>query len=319
MTTASTAQISGSVSVIIRHETPSSELCHSWPVLGPECDPDRVERVAGHRLAQHRQVRVARRQPGVGCRSRSRRGRASARPRRGRRACSVPGRRALSGISQTGVRVARVGDEREPEVGRQAVGDLLPGLRPVVRAVDAAMVPLVQRVRLTRRHRELVDALPGHREAVLGVELRADADVARLPRDAAVARLEDADRGDADPGPVGVGRVGDDRVEDEPAGTRPPGRAGRMVGQALDVRPGRPAVGAAEQPGRLDAGEDGRRRASVARLQTVVDRPARRHRTSCPADEWVQVVPPSSLRQTAGPYHGLPAAARMAPLSRVRR
>ena len=32
-----------------------------------------------------------------------------------------------------------------------------------------------------------------------------------------------------------------------------------------------------------------------------------------PTDEWVQVSPRSSLRKTAGPYQGLPPAARMAP------
>ena len=187
----------------------------------------------------------------------------------------------------------------------------------VVGAVDAAVVLLVERVRLAGRHGELVDALPGDRDTGLGYELGADADVARLPRRAAVARLEHADRGDPDPGPRRVGRVGDDRVQDQAAGARAARSAGvGWFGQALDVRPGRAAVVAPEQPGRLDAGEQravrGRREAPDRR-----DRLGRRRRRSCPADEWVHVAPRSSLRQTAGPNHGLPAAARMAPLARL--
>ena len=54
-----------------------------------------------------------------------------------------------------GIGVARVGDHGEPEVGRQALADLLPGLRAVVGAIDPIVVPLVERVGLAGGHREL--------------------------------------------------------------------------------------------------------------------------------------------------------------------
>jgi hypothetical protein len=38
-TTASTAQISGRLPVTIRQDSPSSELCQSWPVLVPNVTP----------------------------------------------------------------------------------------------------------------------------------------------------------------------------------------------------------------------------------------------------------------------------------------
>ena len=197
------------------------------------------------------------------------------------------------------VGVARMGHHREPEVGRQVAGDLLPRRRPVVRAIDAAVVALVERLRLAGGHRELVDALAGLREAVLRVELGADADVARLPRLAAVARLEDADGRDPDPRPVGVGRVGDDRVQDQPAGARPPGRSRRVVGQALDMPPGRAAVVAAEEAGRFDAGEQpaiGRRREAPDRSSSAR---RRRRRSARPTNASRSRRRPRSARPPA--------------------
>ena len=169
----------------------------------------------------------------------------------------------LSGTSQNVSASRGCAAIGEPEIGRQVAGDLLPGGRPVVRAIDAVVVALVERLRLTGGHRELVDALAGLRIGSRRVEFGADADVARLPGRAAVAGLEDADGRDPDPRPVRVGRVGDDRVQDQPAGARLPGRPRRVVGQALDVPPGRAAVLAAEEAGGLDPGEQraiGRRR-----------------------------------------------------------
>ena len=61
--------------------------------LGPERDADRFERVAGHRLAQHREVGVLLGQPVAGADPRRRRDRASARRRHWRPACSVRDRR----------------------------------------------------------------------------------------------------------------------------------------------------------------------------------------------------------------------------------
>ena len=53
----------------------------------------------------------------------------------------------------------------------------------------------------------------------------------------------------------------------------------------------------------------------VASDQTVVTGSGPSSPYVSPTDEWVQVSPPSSLRHTAGPYHGLPPPARMAPLA----
>ena len=47
----------------------------------------------------------------------------------------------------------------EPELCGQALGDLGPGVAPVVTAVHADMVLLVQTIAVDRRHHELVDAV----------------------------------------------------------------------------------------------------------------------------------------------------------------
>ena len=89
------------------------------------------------------------------------------------------------------VAVVRVRGGGEAELGRQAVGDLDPGLPGVVAAVHADVVLLVQAVVVDRRHHELVHAV-----ADLGVLERpvgAQAAVARRPRPAVVGRLEDAE------------------------------------------------------------------------------------------------------------------------------
>ena len=222
----------------------------------PEVDPDRVELVAGHRLAEHR--RGGRRCWG-----------SPAAPRiqwspaswvRQTAALPVGHEPALLGRGQRDhpgrQRVARVGDHREAELARQAGRDVLPGQPAVRRAVLAAVVLLVEPLRVAGGHDQLVDALAGLRVWIRH-EVGPDAVVARLPGRPAVARLERADRRDRHPHPVRVGRVGDDRVEDEPAGARLPRRAGGVVREALDVGPRPSAVVAPEQPGWADARVDG--------------------------------------------------------------
>ena len=143
-------------------------------------------------------------------------------------------------------RIAWVGDHREAELAGQTGGDLLPREAAVERAVLAAVVLLVEVLWLAGGHDQLVDALPGDRHRIRLKSARTPR-VARLPGRPAVARLERAHGRDRHPHPIRVGRVGDDRVEDEPAGAGLPGRARGVVGQALDVGPGPPAVIAPEQ------------------------------------------------------------------------
>ena len=182
------------------------------------------------------------------------------------------------------LRVARMGDQREPEVARQPVGaQVRPGETAVGRAVHPAVVLLVERLGLVGGHRELVDALAGDRIPV-GVEVRANTAVARLPGCAAVTRLEHADGRDPDPCPRRIRRVRHDRVQDQATGARLPRRAGLVLGEASDVLPGRAAIRAPEEPGWLDAGEDRpvwrRRKAPhgsdrVARRPVAIGQPAR--------------------------------------------
>src|SRR3990170_6323633 len=118
------------------------------------------------------------------------------------------------------------------------------------------MVLLVEVLAAIGGHHELVDALPEFRVGIWG-EAGADAAIARLPGEAAVACLERADRGDTDPQPGRVGAVRDDRMEDEAAVSRLPLRARRMVGETGHVLPGRPTINAPEEARRLDARIDG--------------------------------------------------------------
>src|SRR4051794_18742483 len=106
-----------------------------------------------------------------------------------------------------------MGRGREAEARRQAVLDALPALAAIVRAVHAAMVLLVEPVRLSRRHDEVVHALAELRIfLVVGQEVGACALVARLPVLSAVGRMEDAGGRDADPDPVLVLWVRDERM-----------------------------------------------------------------------------------------------------------
>src|SRR3990170_2848555 len=118
------------------------------------------------------------------------------------------------------------------------------------------MVLLVEVLAAIGGHHELVDSLPEFRVGIWG-EAGADAAIARLPGEAAVACLERADRGDADPQPGRVGAVRDYRMEDEAAVSRLPLRARRMVGEPGHVLPGRPTINAPEEARRLDARIDG--------------------------------------------------------------
>ena len=174
-------------------------------VARPERDPDRVEAVDRHRLAEDAEVGVLLGQPGgeplpgrppvAGPPDRGG-GVEHEPPALGRRERDHPGRG----------RVARVGDHREAEVRREAARDLRPRRAAVVGAVDAAVVLLVERLGLAGRRHELVDALAELRRRP-GDEVGADAAVPRLPRRPAVARLERPDGRDPDPHPPRVGRV----------------------------------------------------------------------------------------------------------------
>src|SRR4029079_11612225 len=141
------------------------------------------------------------------------------------------------GDHPAGVRITRMGAEDEPELGAQALADVLPGPGAVGRSVDPAVVLLVEAVRLARRHHELVDAL-----ARFGVGVRRvavdDAAIPRLPRGPAVFGRKRPDRTDRDPHLLGVGGAGDDRVADQAARSGLPARPARMLAQALHMPPG---------------------------------------------------------------------------------
>src|SRR6266550_6724978 len=206
----------------------------------PEEDPNRIEPIDRQRLAVHTDECVLLREAV-----------AVALPAVGPIACppdserSARSKSAFLGMAErdhpAGVRVSRVCPEHEPELGAQALADVLPALRAVGRSEHAAMVLLVEAVGLARRHCELVDALPR-----LGVRIRREAGqhaaVARLPGRAAVLGGERPDSADRHPHLLGVGGVGDDRVAYEAAGARLPAGPARVFAQTRDMAPVSAAV-----------------------------------------------------------------------------
>src|SRR5687768_12860584 len=155
----------------------------------------------------------------------------------------------------TGGRIAWVRAHDEPELRHEPSADVLPAATGVARAVDAAMVLLVERLGLACRHDELVHTLPGLGVRV-GREAGSDPAISSLPGGATIFGGERPDRADRDPHPLRVAWMGNDRVADEAARARLPAGTARVVAQARDVRPGLAAVVAPEQASGLGPGPD---------------------------------------------------------------
>ena len=137
------------------------------------------------------------------------------------------------------VAIVRMRGGGEAELGRQAVGDLVPRLPGVVAAVHADVVLLVQAVVVARRHHELVHAVAdlGVLERPVGAQARGCA--ASTSR-AVVGRLEDAEALDHGPEARGIVGVRQQAGQAEVAG--------RLVGRdvpGVAARAGRRACSAA--------------------------------------------------------------------------
>ena len=133
----------------------------------------------------------------------------------------------------------RVHDDREAEVGREAVGDGGPRAALVVGAVDAAVVLQEQPLGSRGVPGDLVHALAELGVLLaLGQELRADPLVARRPGAAAVLGLVDAAGREGDGDRVRVVGVRQDRVEGLAAEAGGPLRAVRVVPQRSLQREG---------------------------------------------------------------------------------
>ena len=116
------------------------------------------------------------------------------------------------------------------------------------------MVLEVEALRIALVAGDLVDALAELGVVAVGEKSDDDAAVAGVPRLAAVVRSIDTSRRDGDQQAVGVVGVDEDRVQAHPAAAGLPLRAMRVVPQTRDEREAAPAVVAAEQGRRFDAG-----------------------------------------------------------------
>ena len=204
-----------------------------------------------------------------------------------------------------GLRVPRVGADHEPELGREARADVLPAAPAVGGSVNAAVVLLVEAIRIAGGHHELVDALAGLRVGVRRVAV-GHAAVSRLPARAAVLGGERADRADRDPHPIRV--VGWGTIVwqmSPPAPGDQPGPA-RVVAEGRHVGPRGAVVVAAEEAGRLDAGVDRAvRRRDVPDGRDLLAIVAVRHALGQVRPRLAEVVGP----ETAGPYQEEPPPA----------
>src|SRR5262249_42270619 len=165
-----------------RVDTGVSRRVH-LPAGRAEVDAAGIERVDGHRVAEHVDVAVLLRQaPG------ERLPVVSARPAavdaqlafwRGV-LCGARGRGPVDGVRVVGVNV-----DGETEVRRQVAADLVPRLAGVVAAHDVPVLLHVQHVRPREVHREPVHAVPDLGVGV-GYAFGPQATVHRLPRFARV-------------------------------------------------------------------------------------------------------------------------------------
>ena len=154
-----------------------------------------------------------------------------------------------------GVGLVRVQGDGKAEFGGQFVLDVDPVVAGVQRFVDAAVVLLIEHIRLARVLDEAVNALPE-----LGIFIRQEVGarvlVGEHPALAAVVAAHAAHRGDADPHPVPVGGIGHNRMQAQPAGPRIPLAARGVIRQAGIDAPVLAAVGADPQAGRVNTSVD---------------------------------------------------------------
>ena len=146
-------------------------------------------------------------------------------------------------------------DDRESEVGRQAVGDRRPLAAGVVGPVDAVVVLGVHPFRPGRMRGDLVHALPELGPRV-GEEVGLDALVGRVPAATAVGGLVDPAGRHGHRDLLSVVGMGHDRVDGLPPEPGSPVRPVRVVPQRPDELEGLAAVRRPEQRRRLGAGVD---------------------------------------------------------------
>src|SRR5439155_7889454 len=211
---------------------------------GSEIHAARIERVNGHRVAQHVDVAVPLRQTFS-----ERLPLVSACPTAVYAQLSLGWivlRIALDRDNVDGVRLVRVHVNWKPEVAGQVSADLAPRLAGVIAAHD---VPVLL-------HEEYTGTRPVHRDAVnavanLGIRvgdvLGLQAAVDRLPRLAGVVAAERARSRDGDKDPLGIARVQKNGVQAHPARTWLPAGPCAVAAQSREFLPRLPAVRRAEQ------------------------------------------------------------------------
>src|SRR5439155_21253382 len=175
----------------------------------------------------------------------------------GRRAARARARRRLERQDVNRIRVVRMHEDREAEVGRQSLADGSPGVAVVVAAQDAdarvlgkaAMVLHVEPGGCIRVTRDLVHALTELNEGI-GQEAGANAFVGGRECLAAILAQVVAAGRDAEVHPIPVTQ---DRVQAQPAVAGLPFASVLVVADARNQLPGIAAVAASEERCRFDA------------------------------------------------------------------
>src|SRR5579859_3493028 len=227
-----------------------------------DIDAARVERVAGHAVAQH-----AQRDAGAGRQAVSERLPALAAVAR-----AIDGEVVAEVVPVLGfhdgkdrVGVLAINRDGEAELGRQIVLDVRPFVAAVEGLVDAAVVLLIQHVGIGRVLQHAMQAL-----AEVGIYVRLEAGARALvgegPRLAAVLGAITARRRDAHPHPFGIRVVRHDGVQAHATSTRIPVLARGMAHQAGVQLPRLAAVAALPQAGGVHADVDSAGLARPTRL-----------------------------------------------------
>src|SRR5213592_2994121 len=229
----------------------------------PTCTPVRrgaeihtalIERVDGHRVAQHVHVAVllwqafGQRLPLVSALSAA----VHAQLPVGHVMLGI----TLDGDDVDGLRLVRVHVDHEAEVGGQVAADLVPRVAGVVRAHHVPMLLHEQHPGPRAVQRDAVHAVAdlGGR---IGNVLRVQTAVDRLPGLAAVVRAERARGRDRHVHPPGVRRIEQDGVEAHPAGAGLPLGSGAVAAQTGELLPRLAAVTRPEQRRVFDPGVHG--------------------------------------------------------------
>src|SRR5262249_51268150 len=222
----------------------------------------RIERVGRHCIAENRFVGEFLRQTArkwlPGCSAVARAIDAKA---------AVTGAAELVGLDGDDVRtigIARMNDNGESKIGRDAVGDVLPVFAVIVRAIKTPVILQEKAFGMRRMHRNFVNAL-AELGIFVGQKHSADAAILCGPGLAAVAGAINATRGNCDVHAPVVGRIEHDRMQSEAAIAGHPSWTMRMIEKATDEEPSFARVAGFEERGRFDAAVENIRLLGAAR------------------------------------------------------